>query len=131
MAAAALERLNVNGAPRQQPPVVVGMAQIQVNGDPEPRAQQRAPRGGRRQQNPFPARPPAGGQAAAVRNHERARANGNGGGGGARRRPAAQMNEDERQQAELQRFLELAQRDEEDGWDSDELGDDDGRFVIQ
>lgn len=38
---------------------------------------------------------------------------------------------DEREQAELQRFLEMARRDEEDGWDSDELGDDDGRFEIR
>ena len=42
------------------------------------------------------------------------------------------MNEEEdRQLQELQRFLELAQRDEEDGWDSDELGDDDEGFVIR
>lgn len=30
----------------------------------------------------------------------------------------------QQQQQEIQRFLEMAQRDEEDGWDSDELGDD-------
>jgi E3 ubiquitin-protein ligase RNF14 len=38
---------------------------------------------------------------------------------------------EDREQAELQRFVELALRDEEDAWDSDELGDDDEGFVIQ
>jgi E3 ubiquitin-protein ligase RNF14 len=39
--------------------------------------------------------------------------------------------DDERRQAELRRFLELAQRDEEDGWDSDDLDEDDERFEIR
>ena len=60
----------------------------------------------------------------AVRDQERNRRGGN-----AARRP--NVNDDERQQVELQRFLELAQRDEEDGWDSDELGEDDHGFLIQ
>ena len=88
---------------------------------------------GRRQRNPFP-NVPARGAANAVRNHERNRGGGGGGGGGGNnrrvmRRPV--LNDEERQQQEIQRFLDMAQRDEEDGWDSDELGDDDEGFVIQ
>jgi E3 ubiquitin-protein ligase RNF14 len=41
------------------------------------------------------------------------------------------LNDEERQQQELQRFLELAQRDEEDGWESDELAEDDEGFIIR
>ena len=43
---------------------------------------------------------------------------------------ARDVNDEERQQQELQRFLDLALRDEEDGWDSDELGENDEGFVI-
>ena len=32
---------------------------------------------------------------------------------------------------QIQRFVRLAAMDEEDGWDSDELGDDDDEFVIR
>ncbi|TKA49881.1 hypothetical protein B0A55_13596, partial [Friedmanniomyces simplex] len=110
-----------------QEPIVLAMAQIHLN---EQQAHQEQPRAAqqRRRRNPFPARPPAAGVAQAVRRHERP--NGAGNGARERRRPAVQ-DEDERQQAELQRFLEMAQRDEEDGWDSDELDGDDGRFVIR
>lgn len=122
--------------------IMVAMAHVHLDDEPEPRAQQRPPRGGRRQRNPFPARLPAGAAAQAVRNHERGAAqqgrgaaNRNGAvrnvQGRPMRRPAAVMNEDERQQVELQRFLEMAQRDEEDGWDSDGLDEDDGRFEIR
>jgi len=117
---------------QQQEIVVMQMANIQL--DDEPHAQQRPGRGGGRQRNPFNARPPTQGGAQAVRNHERGgrgQATRNGGRGRGGRRPAAVVNEDERQQAELQRFLEMAQRDEEDGWDSDELDEDDGRFEIR
>ncbi|KAF7194103.1 E3 ubiquitin-protein ligase itt1 [Pseudocercospora fuligena] len=96
--------------------------------EPPPAPVVAAPRrGGRRQRNPFPARPPANGVAAAVRNHERA--------GRRQRGPAANAGDgrhdmNDRQQEELQRFLELARNDEEDGWDSDDLGDDE-EFVIR
>ncbi|TKA22706.1 hypothetical protein B0A50_07799 [Salinomyces thailandicus] len=111
--------------------VVVQMAEVHLND--EPRAQQRPARGRR---NPFPARPRAEGNAQAIRAHERGGQRRDGGGRGAGRagrRPAAvtENQREERQQAELQHFLELARRDEEDGWDSDELGDDDGRFEIR
>lgn len=120
-------------------PLAVAMAQIALNdaGDLEDndeeeaepvRAQEQRPRGGRRQRNPFPARPPANGAARAVRQHERQ----------ARRRqgqavpPGNDRNDlDDRQQEELQRFLAMAQNDEEEGWDSDELGDDDHAFIIR
>ena len=94
-----------------------------------PRAQQRPNRAARRQANPFPARAPAAGQANVVRNHERDRGGGNARAARNGRRPV--LDDEERQQAELQRFLEMAQRDEEDGWDSDELGEDDEGFVIR
>ena len=127
-------RVQEREAPVAANEIMVGMAQIQLDND-EFEVQevlQRQDRGGRRQRNPFPARPPAQGVANAVRNHERNRAIENGRaarGGGVRRRPV--LNEEERRQAELQRFLEMAQRDEEDGWDSDELGDNDDGFVIR
>ena len=89
-------------------------------------AQLRARNGGRRQRNPFPAHPPAQGAANAVRGHERDRRAGN---GGAQARPEIVV--EDREQAELQRFVELALRDEEDAWDSDDLGDDDEGFVIR
>ncbi|KAK0835411.1 hypothetical protein LTR03_013936 [Friedmanniomyces endolithicus] len=112
------------------PPIAVAMAQIHLDGQQPQQEQPRAAQQ-RRRRNPFPARPPAAGVAQAVRRHERP--NGAGNGARVRRRPAqaAVQDEDERQQAELQRFLQLAERDEEDGWDSDELDDDDGRFVIR
>lgn len=84
-------------------------------------------RGAARRRNPYPRNPPARGAAQAVRNHERAR------GGGRRRQQAGGVNQqdlEQRQQAEIQRFLAMAQRDEEEGWDSDELGNDDDDFVI-
>ncbi|KAK5122843.1 hypothetical protein LTR85_003758 [Meristemomyces frigidus] len=123
---------------------IVHMAQIHLDDEPEPRAQQRAVRGGRRQRNPFAARPPGHqAQAQEVREHERAAARQarvaanqapavRNGDGRVVRRPAAVVHdEDERQQAELQRFLEMAQRDEEDGWDSDGLDEDDGLYEIR
>jgi len=92
-----------------------------------------AARRGRGRGNPF--RPAAGRdvQGAAVRAHER--------GAGVRGRPAGfngqvgrhaedALQEHAREEAELQRFVELALRDEEDAWDSDELGDDE-EFVIR
>ena len=116
----------------QDAPLFVAMAQIQLNEEPEPRAQPRPGRGGRRQQNPHVRGPPAHGAAQAVRNHERNRGRGRGGGHEPiRRRPAANNDEEERQQQELQRFLAMAQNDEEDGWDSDGLDEDDGRFEIR
>lgn len=120
--------------PNHQPPVVVAMAHLQMqdegNGDLAPPLE--VPRrNGRRPRNPFPAHPPGRGAAQAVRHHERVRA------GGGWRRPLGpvlnvadgQGDLQDREQADLQRFLELARNDEEDGWDSDELGDDDD-FVI-
>lgn len=72
-----------------------------------------------------PPRRPGDGAAVAVRAHERQRP----------RRPPQQapaqpepaMDEDD----ELRRFIELALRDEEDGWDSDELADDDEAWRIR
>ena len=103
-------------------------------GPPPPAPAVAAARRGRGRGNPF--RPVAGRdvQGAAVRAHER-------GGGGIRGRPAGfnaqvgrhaenALQEHAREEAELQRFVELALRDEEDGWDSDELGDDE-EFVIR
>ena len=103
-------------------------------GPPPPAPAVAAVRRGRGRGNPF--RPVAGRdvQGAAVRAHER-------GGGGIRGRPAGfnaqvgrhaenALQEHAREEAELQRFVELALRDEEDGWDSDELGDDE-EFVIR
>ena len=117
-----------------EPPLVVAMAHIQLNGEGIERqpVQQHHNGRGRRRRNPFPAHPPANAGANAVRNHEQNRDRGNARaarGGRAVRRPV--LNDEERQQAELQRFLELAQRDEEDGWNSDELGDDDENFIIR
>lgn len=120
---------------------VIAALRIQedVNDDAEPpRPTVAAPR--RRRRNPFPARPPAQGHAQAVRRHERGghghgqaiEAGNNPHDARIRRRPGAEEDHvGQRQQAELQRFLDLARRDEEDGWDSDELDDDDGRFVIR
>ncbi|CAK1361270.1 E3 ubiquitin-protein ligase itt1 [Cercospora beticola] len=133
-----------------QVPIIVQMAQLGINiedddDDFDPAQFAAAPppapappqRGGRRQRNHFP-RAPANGAAQAVRNHERQR----GGGAGRNRQrqrgnpPAVNVGDqhhelDDRQQEELQRFLELARQDMEDGWDSDELGEDDHDFVIR
>ncbi|KAK5137084.1 hypothetical protein LTR08_001093 [Meristemomyces frigidus] len=120
-------------------PFVVRMADVRLDDEPEALrvAQQRGP-GRRRQRNPFPAHPPAHGPAApAVRQHEGGaarRANPNMAAReaqrGAARRPALN-DDDERQQAEIQRFLELAHLNREDEWDSDEFDEDDGRFEIR
>jgi E3 ubiquitin-protein ligase RNF14 len=93
-------------------------------------------RRGRGHGNPF--RPVAAAgrdvQGAAIRAYER--------GGGVRGRPAGfngragqfraenALQEFAREEGELQRFVELALRNEEDDWDSDELGDDED-FVIR
>jgi E3 ubiquitin-protein ligase RNF14 len=122
--------------PQQQVPLVVAMGQLQMDEviDPPIVAQ----RGGRRQRMPHPGPPAGRGAAQAVRNHERGRGRGRGGrgAGGGRGRPQlaqpAGNGQDiqDWEQRELARFLEMARDDEEDGWDSDELGDDDERFVI-
>ena len=86
----------------------------------------------RQRRNPFPARPPAAAAANAVRDHERNRRGGAPAAVpqvGGRERPALVV--DDREQAELQRFIAMARRDEEDAWDSDDLGDDDEGFVIR
>lgn len=119
--------------PVAQEAIIVGMAQVNIAADNrQPQPAQRPPR---RARNPFPAHPPAQGPAAAVRAHERRQRpppRGRGQGLNPQQAPAAPVRRrplpepDE----ELRRFIELAQRDEEDGWDSDELGDEDG-FVIR
>lgn len=116
--------------PRNDIPIVVAMARLEFGdeaedeGEPPRNAQQRDVR---RRRNPFPRNPPAGGAAQAVRNYERGR-------GGRRHGQAGddgnRQDLEQRQQAELQRFLAMAERDEEQDWDSDELGDDDDDFVI-
>lgn len=117
--------------PNNDIPIIVALAQFDFVDDldaEEPAPRNPPPRGGPRQRNPFPRNPPAPGAALAVRNHERGRD-----GGGARQRGGEnrqQLEQRQREQAELQRFLAMAQRDEEEGWDSDDLGDDDDDFVI-
>lgn len=112
-------------APREVPAAVAAMAEVNLNGVPANAAPQRREGGNRRrQQNLFAARPRGGGVANAVRNHERNAPPRN-----AVQRPA--LNEDDRHQVEIRRFLNMAERDEEDGWDSDELGDDDDGFRIR
>lgn len=107
------------------PLAAAARVEAHVNDGPANAPQQRQGGGNRRrQQNPFPANPRADGVANAVRNHER-----NVPARNVAPRPA--LNEDERHQAELQRFLNMAERDEEDGWDSDELGEDDDGFRIR
>lgn len=145
----------------QDIPIIIEMEQVDLEDDdddhvfnlirnqaaPAPPPPQRGGRGGRRQRaaNPFPPNPRANGAAQAVRNHERLRGGvrgrgaanagrGRGRGGGAP--PAVRMGDgrhdlDDRQQEELQRFLEMARNDQEDAWDSDELGDEDEHFVIR
>ncbi|CAK4029993.1 E3 ubiquitin- ligase itt1 [Lecanosticta acicola] len=119
-------------APWNDVPLIVAVAQLDFNDIPdderEPHRAAVPRRGGRRARNPLP-RAPAAGAAQVVRNHERA-----GGRGGWRPPPAARAGDgradlEDREQAELQRFLEMARRDEEDDWDSDELGDDEP-FII-
>lgn len=115
-------------------PIADGLQLLHFNDEdwPVPGPDPNNANGVRRQRNPFPAHPPGRGAANAVRNHERNRGRGNAGvarGRGAQARPAVQM--EDRQQAEIQRFVEMAQRDEEDGWDSDDLGDDDEGYVIR
>ena len=131
--AAVARAANVPPAPEppdrgQDIPVEVLMAHVQLNGNAE---QAEAPRNRapRRPRNPFVGHQQdvAAGPAAAVRNHERNRLN---------PRPAVRPVRQEpdradQQQQELQRFLRLAQQDQEDGWDSDELADDDEGFVIR
>lgn len=118
-------------------PLLAAMADLDIE-DPDPlddneddAAPRPVQRGAQRRRNPIPAHPPGVGGAPAVRNHERAQ------GRGVRvprqRGPAPHMDDvqnglNEHEQAEIQQFLRLAQRDEEDGWDSDEL--DDERFII-
>lgn len=120
-AAEAIDRGHVAAA---QEPIVVNMARLDLGDAPLAQQAGRAPQA-RRPRNPFPA-PRAQGAAPAVRAHERG---GPRGGGPVRRRTPPDA-EEQRHEEELRRFLELAQRDEEDGWDSDVLGDEDG-FVIQ
>lgn len=89
-------------------------------------------RRGRGRGNPF--RPvAANAQGAAVHAYERgAGARGRAAGFNAQvgRHAEGAVQEHAREEAELQRFVQLALRDEEDGWDSDELGDDE-EFVIR
>jgi E3 ubiquitin-protein ligase RNF14 len=105
-------------------PVVV------VNAAPPPAAERA--RRARGRGNPF--RPPAANeQGAAIRAHERGgrgRGRANLVNGPVHRHGPAVEQEHAREEAELQRFVELALRDEEEGWDSDELGDEEG-FVIR
>ena len=111
---------------------IIAFLQIEDNAAPAPPPGPNVRNRGGRRRNPYPNHLRAQGGGDAVRNHERNGRGGNAGAGvpGVRRaRPA--LVEDDRQQAELQRFVEMAQRDEEDDWDSDDLGDDDDRFVIR
>ena len=89
-------------------------------------------RRGRGRGNPF--RPPAANaQGAAVRAHERGgrgRGRANLANGAVRRNAPAPQQEHAREEVELQRFVELALRDEEEAWDSDDLGEEEG-FVIE
>lgn len=99
---------------------------------PPPPAPAQPARRGRGRGNPF--RPPAAnGQGAAVRAHERGgrgRGRANLGNGAVRRNAPAPEQEHAREEGELQRFVELALNDEEEGWDSDELGEEE-EFVIR
>ncbi|KAF2722067.1 RWD-domain-containing protein [Polychaeton citri CBS 116435] len=84
----------------------------------------------RARRNPFPVPQAArGNNAAAVRAHERVRPVQQNRGAGVRRNPG-NRGDDQRRIDELRRFVELAQRDEEDGWDSDDLGEEE-RFEIR
>lgn len=141
--AARLAQVDVNGEDGNPAPPAPAPLPLAAGGNapPAPAPAAERARRGRGRGNPF--RPPvANAQGAAVRAHERG-AGGGRGGGGARGRghpalangavhrhaPAPQQ-EHAREEAEIQRFIEMAQRDEEDGWDSDELGDEEG-FVIR
>ena len=115
------------------PPVVEIVGRAQLDGGAPAFAPVAAaePRNGAiRPRNPFPAHAPAQGVANAVRNHERNR-RGQGGNGARQVQARTALAVEDREQAELERFVELALRDEEDDWDSDDLGDDDERFVIR
>lgn len=103
-------------------PIAVILAHIQLNGG-EPERAEPQPNNGRR-------RPRAPGAANAVQNHERNRAGENNRVAHRVARERPRLNNEERHQQEIQRFVEMAERDEEDGWDSDDLGDDDEGFVI-
>lgn len=110
-------------------PIEVIMAHIQLNGEERHGAEPQANHGQRRPRVRLP--PRVQGAANAVRNHERNRAGDNvqaAQPGARRQRP---LNDDERHQQEIQRFVQMAQQDEEDGWNSDDLGDDDEGFVIR
>lgn len=75
----------------------------------------------------------ANAQGAVVRAHERGnrgRGRANLANGAVRHNAPAPQQEHTREEAELQRFVELALRDEEEGWDSDELGEEEG-FIIR
>ncbi|KAF2161090.1 hypothetical protein M409DRAFT_28421 [Zasmidium cellare ATCC 36951] len=117
--------------PHNDMPIMVAMAQFDwldlTDEEDEPPRNARQ-RGARRQRNAFPQNAPARGGAQAVRNHERGRGGGRGRGGQAG--GGNRQDLEQRRQAELQRFLALAERDEEEGWDSDELGNDDEDFII-
>ncbi|KAK4506083.1 hypothetical protein PRZ48_004048 [Zasmidium cellare] len=118
-------------APRNDNPIMVAMAQFDwlavLNEEEEEPPRNARERVARRHRDRLARNPPGRGAAQAVRNHERGRGGGRRGGqaGGGNRQELEQ-----RQQAELQRFLAMAARDEEEGWDSDELGNDDEDFVI-
>jgi len=119
------QMLNDNGgaAPAVAAPAV-------ANAAPGPAAERA--RRGRGRGNPF--RPPAANQqGAAIRAHERGgrgRGRANLANGPIHRHGPAVGQDHAREDAEIQRFVELALRDEEEGWDSDELGDEEG-FVIR
>jgi E3 ubiquitin-protein ligase RNF14 len=125
-AARALEEQEEVRLLEQPAEIVVRLAQVQLDIDDhhDNVIEQQAAGNARRQRNAFPARRRAPGAANAVRNHERNRAANN---RPAQRRP--ELNNEERDQ--LQRFLDLAERDEEEEWDSDELDDDDEGFRIR
>nr|POE53415.1 e3 ubiquitin-protein ligase itt1 [Quercus suber] len=133
--------------PRAFPMIVQQMLQLDLDLDDDDDddggaeahlpAQRQPQRRRRHPFNPFGNRPPPPDHAAraeAVRLHER-NGRGRGRGAGAQRGGAVMPHprgreEEQRQQLEFQRFLDMAQRDEEDGWDSDGLGDDEG-FMIR
>ncbi|KAK5108160.1 hypothetical protein LTR62_008691 [Meristemomyces frigidus] len=147
-------------APGRLDPLVEDLGRVRLDGDevpiaarahvvPQARVAVGPPAGERvrrpRAQNPFHARPDNvnngnAGAANAVRRHERAarqhqaQAPARGPRPPAAQPPRAGLVPDEqalRQQAELQRFLHMAMADEEEGWDSDGLDEDDGLFVIR
>lgn len=119
---------------------LLGIQRAELAPVPQPQHhQQQRGRGGRRARNPYPRAPANAGRGAAqaVRAHERRQPRPAQG----RNRPRAvgvdanaeQQDDvrDRQQQEELERFIELARRDQEDDWDSDGLADDDGEFEIR